>query len=81
MVLTFLQKNYPPLLCDLLKIEYFLNRNDFVDGRSNNSSFLKNNFQRNWNYKYNKQVDQHYFYLNEQIVGIKSKKLSSFYKF
>lgn len=75
-------ENYPPLLSDLLKIEYFLNPGTIivVDGRSNNSNFLNNNFQRNWIYKYNRQVDQHYFYLNEKVIGTKSKKLFSFYK-
>lgn len=73
--------NYPPLSCDILKLEYFLNPGTIIviDGRSNNSLFLKNNLQREWIYKYQKNVDQHYFYLNEKPNGIKSKKLLTFY--
>ena len=74
-------QKYPPLSCDILKIEYFFNPGTIilVDGRSANCLFLKNNLQRNWTHKYNNYNDQHYFFLNEQTNGVKSKKLISFY--
>ena len=72
---------FPPLSIDILKIEYYLNPGTIivVDGRYANSIFLKNNLQRNWIYKYNSKIDQHYFYLNEKNIGIKSRKLINFY--
>tara|TARA_B100001027_G_C16239513_1_gene318656 strand:+ start:416 stop:1183 length:768 start_codon:yes stop_codon:yes gene_type:complete len=72
---------FPPLSIDILKIEYYLNPGTIivVDGRYANSIFLKNNLQRNWIYKYNSIIDQHYFYLNEKKIGIKSRKLINFY--
>lgn len=74
-------EKYPPLSMDILEIEYLLNPGTIivVDGRFSNSLFLKNNLQRNWKYKYNTFIDQHYFYLDEKKLGSKSKKLINFY--
>ena len=62
-------------------MEYFLNPGTIivVDGRSSNSLFLKNNFQRDWTHRYNNFNDQNYFILNEKTNGVKSKKLINFY--
>jgi hypothetical protein len=61
-----------PMAGDLLAIEYFLEPGTFivVDGRTANARFLEKNFQRNWEYLYVKEFDQHYFYLNEEPLGI-----------
>lgn len=74
-------QKYPPLNSDILKMEYFLNPGTIivVDGRSSNSLFLKNNFQRDWTHRYNNFNDQNYFILNEKTNGVKSKKLINFY--
>ena len=60
-----------PINCDLLKIEYMLIPGTIIvlDGRGANASFLKNNFQRKWNYKFEKKFDQHIFYLDDSSIG------------
>jgi hypothetical protein len=60
-----------PMSADLLAIEHFLLPGTLivVDGRSANARFLKSNFQRNWDYKYIKEYDQHFFELNETPLG------------
>jgi hypothetical protein len=40
-----------------------------TDGRGGNANFLKNNFKRNWLYRYDEAADQHLFRLNEQPFG------------
>ena len=70
-----------PMTCDLLKIEHFLKPGTIivVDGRAANSRFLKNNFQRNWQYYYNNVNDQHVFFLKEKPLGVLNKKQLKFY--
>ena len=41
-----------------------------VDGRKNNSYFLKNNFQRNWKYTKNQELDIDTFELIDESLGI-----------
>jgi len=71
-----------PMNSDILKIEYFLVPGTIivVDGRGANSSFLKNNLQRKWSYKYDKMFDQHIFVLNDQSIGKYNDLLLKFYK-
>lgn len=71
-----------PMNSDILKIEYFLVPGTIVvvDGRGANSSFLKNNLQRKWSYKYDKMFDQHIFVLNDQSIGRYNDLLLKFYK-
>ena len=75
--------NFSPMSCDILKIENLLVPGTIilVDGRGLNCSFIKNNFKRNWIYYYNVFSDQHFFYLNENSLGIKNSKLIKFYNF
>ena len=60
-----------PLSADLLSIEYMLipGCRIIVDGRKTNARFLKNNFQRKWDYKENFKNDFCEFYLNEKPIG------------
>ena len=70
-----------PMVGDLIKLEYFFLPGTIilVDGRGANVFFLKNNFQRNWLYNYNKNYDQHILYLNDKSIGPLNKKLIKFY--
>lgn len=60
-----------PMAGDVLAIEHFLLPGTLVvvDGRSANARFLKANFQRNWQYWYSEQHDQHFFELVESPLG------------
>ena len=71
-----------PMNSDILKIEYFLVPGTIiiVDGRGANSSFLRNNLQRKWSYKYDKMFDQHIFLLDDQSIGKYNDLLLKFYK-
>ena len=76
-------KDFTPMSCDILKIENILLPGTIIliDGRGLNSSFLRNNFKRNWIYFYNVFSDQHIFYLNDVSIGNKNSKLIDFYNF
>jgi hypothetical protein len=71
-----------PMNSDILKIEYFLVPGTIiiVDGRGANSSFLRNNLQRKWSYKYDKMFDQHIFTLDDHSIGKYNDLLLKFYK-
>lgn len=71
-----------PINSDLIKIEYFLIPGTIVllDGRGANASFLRNNLQRKWKYKYEKKYDQHIFHLNDNSIGKYNDLLLEFYK-
>jgi hypothetical protein len=71
-----------PMSADVLLLEPFLRPGTIlvVDGRGSNSEFLKNNFKRNWNYKYLKTTDQHIFSLDSKSWGHYSEKQLNFYK-
>jgi hypothetical protein len=60
-----------PMAADLLAIEHFLLPGTLiiVDGRTANARFLKANFQRNWEYSYSADFDQHFFELIEPPLG------------
>ena len=65
-----------PMSADILAFENFLLPGTLivVDGRSANANFLKNNFQRNWEYYYSKDFDQHFFELKEIPLGPYNEK-------
>lgn len=71
-----------PMSADILKIEPFLVPGTIivVDGRTANSVFLKNNFQRNWIFKRDEFNDQSIFYLNDQPLGKLNKLQLKFWK-
>jgi len=64
--------NRMPMAADVLSIEHFLTPGTLIiiDGRTANARFLKSNLQRNWDYFYAKDFDQHFFELLEEPLGI-----------
>jgi hypothetical protein len=70
-----------PMMCDILKFEHFLTPGTIIvtDGRTANARFLKTNFQRNWKHLHLKLNDQHYFYLDEEPLGIYNEEQIKFY--
>ena len=70
-----------PMSCDILKFEYFYTPGTIIviDGRGANAKFLKDNFKRNWKYKYSKKSDQHIFWLVDPILGSFNKLQLEFY--
>ncbi len=75
-------KDLMPMSSDILKIEFFLVPGTIIliDGRGANANFLKLNFKRNWLYSYDKEYDQHIFYLNDKSFGTLNDRLLKFYK-
>ena len=71
-----------PMVCDILKFENFLIPGTIIiaDGRKANSSFLLNNFKRNWLYFYDESNDQSIFYLNDKSLGPINNEILKFYK-
>lgn len=70
-----------PMMSDILQIEHFLAPGTLiiVDGRAANARFLRTNLQRDWNYCYLENVDQHYFYQSEAPLGKKNAQQLQFY--
>ena len=67
-----------PMSADILLFEPFLLPGTIiiVDGRTANARFLKNNFQRNWEYNHFTDEDIHIFELVEEPMGkLNSKQL------
>jgi hypothetical protein len=60
-----------PMSADILALEHFLLPGTLivVDGRTANARFIKSNLQRNWEYKYFEEYDQHFFELSEEPLG------------
>ena len=56
---------------DILFIEYFLEPGTIiiVDGRTANSNFLKDHFNRNWKHVHDLKADCHYFKLEDKPWG------------
>ncbi len=75
-------KDLMPMVGDIIKIEYYLTPGTIIitDGRTANAQFLKDNFHRNWVYKYDKEFDQSLFYLNAECLGKWNKLQLEFYK-
>lgn len=71
-----------PMSADLLALEYFFEPGliVLVDGRTSNARFLKNNFQRDWDYYHFESYDQHIFRLDEEPLGIWNKNALDFEK-
>ena len=60
-----------PMAADILTFEHFLEPGTLIiiDGRTANARFLKSNFQRNWDYQFYPEFDQHFFELKEEPLG------------
>lgn len=73
--------NLFPLSCDILKIEYFLIPGTIIviDGRGQNAHFLRDNFKRNWAYKYYNDFDMHFFILTDNALGTVNRKQLEFF--
>tara|TARA_B100000963_G_scaffold359267_1_gene386064 strand:+ start:9009 stop:9836 length:828 start_codon:yes stop_codon:yes gene_type:complete len=71
-----------PISMDVVKIEPFLRPGTIllIDGRALNALFLKNFFYRNWNYKYFRNYDLHFFFLNGPTLGLLNERQLKFYK-
>jgi len=69
--MTFKCDERTVMSADLLLMESILLPGTFVlvDGRTNNARFLKNNFQRNFEMKWDKEGDITTFELNEERLG------------
>ena len=78
--ITIKHKDMMPMACDIIKLENFYTPGTIivVDGRGANAKFLKDNFKRNWLYRY--ECDQHIFYLNDPVLGKYNKLQLEFYK-
>ncbi len=65
-----------PMSADILIIEHFLLPGTLivVDGRTANARFLKSNLQRDWEYCYSSEYDQHFFELKEPPLGELNRK-------
>jgi len=68
------------MAADILVFEHFLTPGTLivVDGRSANARFLCCNLQREWAYQYSEAMDQHFFELKEEPLGIYNKKQLEF---
>ena len=65
---------------DILTFEHFLLPGTLivVDGRTANARFLKSNLQRDWQYSYIEEYDQHFFELKEAPLGVYNQKQIEF---
>jgi len=75
-------KDMMPMISDILKLEYFYNPGTIIicDGRAANAKFLKDNFQRKWEYHRNYENDQHIFWLDDPVLGKHNELQLKFYK-
>jgi hypothetical protein len=66
-----------PMAADLVLLEPFFWPGTLLvtDGRGANANFLKNNFKRNWEYRYDLDCDHHIFRLSEHPFGAISASL------
>ena len=60
-----------PMVADLLSLEYYLLPGTIIltDGRTSNARFLRNNFQREWSYIHDPNIDISLFRLDESPLG------------
>jgi hypothetical protein len=75
--------NHPdrmPMSADILSIEHFLCPGTLivVDGRTANARFLKCNLQRDWAYCHDQNLDQHFFELIEEPLGVYNRSHINF---
>ncbi len=80
---TISHKDMMPIASDILNIEYFLTPGTIIliDGRTTNARFLRDNFKRNWKYKYLEDRDINIFFLDERPLGIFNERQLKFYNF
>jgi len=81
--INFRNPDRMPMNSDLLRIENFLVPGTIIlmDGRTSNARFLRNNFKRNWFYKYDNVNDQNIFLLNEAPIGRHNYRQLKYYGF
>tara|TARA_Y100001970_G_scaffold294195_1_gene448305 strand:- start:8354 stop:9151 length:798 start_codon:yes stop_codon:yes gene_type:complete len=74
-------KDMMPMVCDILKCEYFYIPGMIIicDGRASNVKFLKDHFKRKWKYIFDKKNDQHIFSLIDPSLGKYNDLLLKFY--
>lgn len=79
--ISYENKDLMPIICDVLKIEYFLIPGTIIvlDGRTANAQFLSEHFKRNWIYFYDKENDQNLFYLDSPSLGRINDLMHNFY--
>ena len=79
--LNIKHKDLMPMSCDCLKFEYFYNPGTIIlcDGRKNNATFLKNNFNRKWKYFENHKYEFTTFLLKDNSIGRHNSLLLKFY--
>lgn len=75
-------KDMMPMSGDLLRVEHYLTPGTILvfDGRAANARFFKCNVQRDWDYQYDADYDQHIFLLNEAPLGKYNKRQLDFYQ-
>lgn len=80
---TIAHKDMMPMSCDILKFENFLTPGTIIisDGRTANCEFMLNHFKRKWLYLYDRQYDQHVFYLNSPSLGKYNEAQLKFYRY
>jgi hypothetical protein len=71
-----------PMVSDILKMEFYLTPGTIIlsDGRGANVDFLLKNFKRKWLHLYEKNFDQHLFYLDAESIGPYNDRQLNFYK-
>ena len=70
-----------PMVGDILQFPYFYTPGSIIccDGRAQNAEFLKDQFERKWNYITDKKNDQHLFWLVDPLLGKYNKLQLEFY--
>tara|TARA_B110000003_G_scaffold265455_1_gene291328 strand:- start:5551 stop:6339 length:789 start_codon:yes stop_codon:yes gene_type:complete len=73
--------NMMPMVCDILKMEYFLTPGTIIvcDGRASNAQFMRDHFKRKWKYINDKKNNQHLFILIDEILGKYNERQIEFY--
>ena len=74
-------KDFMPMSCDILKIEFFLKPGTIivVDGRTSNLRFLLSHFKRKWKLIEDFANDQYILLLDEKPLGNLNKKQIEFF--
>ena len=74
-------KSLPVMMSDVLQLEPYYNPGTIIvcDGRLHNAKFLKNNFQRNWQFNFLPKNDVSVFYLNDKPLSARNISQLNFY--
>ena len=69
------------MMSDVLQLEPYYNPGTIIvcDGRLHNAKFLKNNFQRNWQFNFLPKNDVSVFYLNDKPLSARNISQLNFY--